>query len=317
MMAARIEVPLIDRLPLVRGRTRTCVKLSELTWFRVGGPAEVVFRPEDTDDLCEFLKRRPAGVPCIAVGVGSNLLVRDGGVAGIVVRLGRGFAEAKVDGTRIVAGASALDGNVALLAAQSGLGGLEFLSGIPGTIGGGLRMNAGAYGSDMAKVVVSAEAVDGKGQHHHLTPADLGFTYRHASVPADWIFTGAVLQGEPADAAVIAERMRTIRESREGTQPVRSRTGGSTFKNPPGALKAWQLIDQAGCRGLARGGARVSALHCNFLINEGGATAADIEGLGEDVRARVRALSGIELDWEIERIGAPAGQGPAGCVPVS
>lgn len=301
-----------DRLPPVRGRYRACVAISQLVWFRVGGPAEVVFRPADRDDLADFLRRKPKDVPVIAIGVGSNLLVRDGGVDGVVVRLGRGLSEAVVEGNTLRCGAGALDANVALTAMQAGLGGLEFLSGIPGTVGGALRMNAGAYGREICDVLVQAEAIDGVGRVHTFGPSDVAFRYRHCAAPEDWIFTGATLRAEPADLASIAARTREIRDRREATQPVRARTGGSTFKNPVGH-KAWQLVDRAGCRGMARGGARVSPQHANFFVNEGSATAADIEGLGEDVIERVRALTGIALEWEIKRIGLVAGRRPAGC----
>lgn len=304
MMAAETlrSSPLIDRLPPVRGRYTADYDLGKVTWFRVGGPAEVMFRPADAEDLADFLAAKPDDVPVTVIGVGSNLLVRDGGVAGVVIRLGGPFAEITVDEETITAGAAALDVNVAETARQACLGGLEFLSGIPGTIGGALRMNAGAYGGDTAGVVASAQAVDAKGRMHTLTLADLGLTYRHSAVPEDWIFTSATLTGLSEDPAVIAGRMAAIRESREASQPVRTRTGGSTFANPEGH-KAWQLIDQAGCRGLTRGGAMVSELHCNFLLNTGDATAADLEGLGEEVRRRVRETSGVELRWEIRRIG--------------
>lgn len=316
MMAAaaarHLPLPLIGRLPPVRGKYRPCVAIADLVWFRVGGPAEVMFRPADRDDLADFLRHRPRDVPVMAIGVGSNLLVRDGGVDGVIIRCGRGLSEISVDGQLITAGAGALDGNVALTAQQHGLGGLEFLSGIPGTVGGGLRMNAGAYGREMVDVLVEAEAVDGEGRVHTVGPQDLGFRYRHCGAPDDWIFTKAVLRAERAAPDVIAARTKEIRDKRESTQPVRARTGGSTFKNPPGH-SAWELVDRAGCRGMARGGARVSERHTNFLINEGGASAADIEGLGNDVIERVRALTGITMEWEIRRIGAPAGRGPEAC----
>lgn len=293
---------LLDRLPPVRGRYSRDYALSKVTWFRVGGPAEVLFKPEDAEDLAAFLAGTPADVPVTVIGVGSNLLVRDGGVAGVVVRLGRAFADVRVDSEHLHVGAAALDINIAQAARDAGLGGLEFLCGIPGTLGGALRMNAGAYGREIRDVLVSATAVDRTGQHHTLTPEQMDLTYRHCGVPHDWLFTGAVLRGEKADTAQITARMDTIRASREDSQPVRSRTGGSTFANPVGA-KAWELIDRAGCRGLTRGGAQVSEKHCNFLINTGTATAADLEDLGEDVRRRVRETSGIELRWEIRRIG--------------
>ncbi len=311
MMAAAVarSDTLIDRLPAVRGRYRACVAVSELVWFRVGGPAEVAFRPADRDDLAHFLRHKPADVPVTVIGVGSNLLVRDGGIPGVVVRLGRGLSEITLKEDGLHVGAGALDANVALTALQLRLGGLEFLSGIPGTVGGGVRMNAGAYGAEFADVLVRAEAVDAKGAKHAVSAKDLGLTYRHCAAPEDWIFTGAVLRAAAAEAEIIAARMREIREKRESTQPVRARTGGSTFKNPPGD-SAWKLIDGVGGRGLARGGARVSQQHCNFLINEGGATAADIEGLGDDLVERVRGATGITLQWEIKRIGAPPGSGP-------
>src|SRR5690606_19647799 len=242
--------------------------------------------------------------PVTVIGVGSNLLVRDGGVEGVVVHLGKAFARIKVDGRHVHAGAGAADVAVAAAARDAGLAGLEFLSGVPGTIGGALRMNAGAYGREMQDVVIQAEALDHKGRLHSLTPEQLGFAYRHTAVPEGWIFTTAVLAGTPDDKAAIARRMAEIRDAREDSQPLRTRTGGSTFKNPPGA-KAWELIDRAGCRGLARGGAKVSEKHCNFLINTGTATASDIEGLGEAVRRRVFEATGVSLEWEIRRVGLP------------
>lgn len=306
-MAAKRDMPrLIDRLPKTRGRMTAHAPLADITWFRVGGPAEVMFRPEDADDLAAFLAAKPDDVPVTVIGVGSNLLVRDGGVSGVVVRLGRGFVGIETKDNRVKAGAAALDLNVALVARDAGLAGLEFLSGIPGTIGGALRMNAGAYGREIKDVLVSAEAVDAKGKRLSLSPAELGLTYRHCGVPEYWIFTGAVLAGSPGDVKAIDARMSEIGGARQATQPFRSRTGGSTFANPPGH-KAWELIDQAGCRGLLRGGAQVSEKHCNFLINTGGASAADLEGLGEEVRRRVAEKFGIRLDWEIRRIGVPAG----------
>jgi UDP-N-acetylmuramate dehydrogenase len=303
---------LIDRLPVVRGRLTADAPIGPLTWFRVGGPAEVLFRPADPDDLAEFLAATPRDIPVIVIGVGSNLLVRDGGILGVVIRLGRGFAEItpKAEG-EVCTGAGALDLNVALTAAEAGVAGLEFLSGIPGTVGGGFRTNAGAYGSEFKDLLVSAEAVDRCGKVHRATPTELGLSYRHSEVPEDWIFTGAVFRGTPGDRAAIAERLAEIQAAREASQPIRARTGGSTFANPPGH-KAWELIDRAGCRGLSRGGATVSEKHANFLINTGGATAADLEGLGEDVRRRVYDHCGIMLEWEIRRIGEPAAGMAAG-----
>jgi UDP-N-acetylmuramate dehydrogenase len=296
---------LIARLPPVRGRLAENAALGPLTWFRVGGPAEVLFRPADAEDLASFVARAPKDVPLTVLGVGSNLLVRDGGIRGIVIRLGRGFAEIRRDGDTMIAGAGALDLNVALTAETEGVAGLEFLSGIPGTIGGALRMNAGAYGREMVDVTLAAEAVDESGALRRLSPAELGLTYRHSAVPASWIFTKAVLKAEAGDREAISTRIRDIRTQREASQPVRARTGGSTFANPPGE-KAWELIDRAGCRGLQIGGAQVSEKHCNFLINTGEATAADVERLGEEVRRRVRETSGIELRWEIRIVGEAA-----------
>jgi len=311
MMAAAMRPQrLIERLPPVRGRLTENAPLAGITWFRVGGPAEVMFRPADRDDLIAFLTNKPADVPVPVIGVGSNLLVRDGGVPGVVVRLGRGFADVAIDGTTVRAGAATLDLNVALSARDAGVAGLESLSGIPGTIGGALRMNGGAYGKEMKDVTVSAEALDAAGRPHRLSLAELGFTYRHCGVAEDWIFLSAELAGTRDSPQAIAARMQEIQTKREDTQPIRTRTGGSTFANPkqPEAQgrRAWELIDGAGCRGLVRGGAVVSEKHCNFLINTGNATAADLEGLGEEVRRRVFEQFGITLEWEIRRIGVPA-----------
>ncbi len=306
MTVAR-QVPLIDRLPRVRGRYREASSLASVTWFRVGGPAEVVFRPADRADLADFLRNKPDDVPVTVIGVGSNLLVRDGGIEGVVLRLGRDFAAIDAEDGDMVCGASALDANVAIAALQAGIGGLEFLSGVPGTIGGALRMNAGAYGQEMKDVLVWAEALDPSGREHRLGADRLGLSYRRSELPDDWILVAARLRGTAEAAEVIERRMAEIQAARSGSQPVRSRTGGSTFKNPPGR-KAWQLIDQAGCRGLTLGGAQVSEQHCNFLINTGTATADDLESLGELVRQRVREATGITLEWEIRRIGRkPAG----------
>jgi UDP-N-acetylmuramate dehydrogenase len=305
MMALATSHPhLIDRLPRPRGRLAADAPLGPQTWFGTGGPAEVLFRPADVEDLASFLRALPADVPVTVLGVGSNLLVRDGGVKGLVIRLMRGFTGIAVDGNQLVAGAGAPDLNVALTARDHALAGLEFLSGIPGTIGGAVMMNAGAYGGELAQVLVSAEAIDRVGKVHRVSAAELSFSYRHSSAPADWIFTSARLRGEPGDPLAIARRIAEIDSTRTESQP-RSRTGGSTFVNPPGH-KAWELIDQAGCRGLRIGEAQVSEKHCNFLINLGAATAADIEALGEEVRRRVLDKSGVRLDWEIRRIGVPA-----------
>ena len=305
MMPALRTRRLIDRLPPVRGRLDEDVPLASIAWFRVGGPAEVMFRPADRDDLCAFLAARPADVPVTVIGLASNLLVRDGGVPGVVIRLGRECAQIGIDDGVVRAGAGASDVNVSRASCDAGLGGLEFLSGIPGAIGGAVRMNAGAYGREIKDVLIDAEAVGADGTVHRIDAPSLGFTYRHCDAPEDWIFTEARLRGAPDLPARIAERMSKIAVARKESQPIRTRTGGSTFKNPPG-LKAWELIEQAGCRGLLRGGAQVSPMHCNFLINTGTATAADLEGLGEDVRRRVRENSGVELEWEIKRIGVPA-----------
>ena len=305
-MAALDGKALLQRLPPSRGRLEANAPLADLTWFRVGGAAEVLFTPADEADLAAFLKATPAGIPVMVIGVGSNLLVRDGGVAGVVIRLGRGFADVTMeDGQRIRAGAAALDVRVARYAQEKSIDALTFLRGIPGTIGGALRMNAGAYGGETKDVLVEARAVDRTGNIHVLSNAEMNYTYRHSGAPEDLVFTQALLQGRAGDQQAIAAAMDKITQSREATQPVKSRTGGSTFKNPPGN-NSWQLIDKAGLRGLAVGPAKVSELHCNFLINEGGATAAQIEELGEIIRARVKANSGVDLDWEIKRVGRMA-----------
>lgn len=307
MMALAISAPhLIDRLPRPRGRLTADAPLGPQTWFRAGGPAEVLFRPADVEDLASFMTGLPPDVPVTVLGVGSNILVRDGGVKGVVIRLLRGFTGIAIKGREVVAGAGALDLNVALTARDHALAGLEFLSGIPGTIGGALRMNAGAYEGDLAQVLVSAEAVDRAGRVHVVPAAAMGFSYRHSEAPADWIFTSARLRAAPGDQLAIARRIAEIDAARTGSQP-RSRTGGSTFVNPPGH-KAWQLIDRAGCRGLRIGEAQVSEKHCNFLINLGAASATDIEALGDEVRRRVLEKAGVQLEWEIRRIGAPAGR---------
>lgn len=294
---------LISRLPAARGRLLPDAPLGPKTWFRVGGPAEALFRPSDEDDLAEFLAALPDDIPVTVLGVGSNLLVRDGGVRGLVVRLDRKFAGIATAGDQIRAGAGALDLKVALTAARDGIAGLEFLSGIPGTIGGGFRTNAGAYGREFKDVLVAAHAIDRRGRRHEVDGAVLGLAYRHSDFPADWIITGATFAGVRDDPAAIAVRLRDIQAAREASQPIRARTGGSTFANPPGGRRAWELIDAAGCRGLRWGGAMVSEQHTNFLINTGNATAADIENLGEQVRRRVRERFGVCLDWEIRRTG--------------
>jgi len=308
MMAVRQSSRrLIDRLPPVRGRLAENAPLAQVTWFRVGGPAEVMFRPADERDLAEFLAGKPDDVPVTVLGVASNLLVRDGGIPGVVIRLGRGFVAVTCGGTTVRAGAGALDLNIALACREAGIAGLEFLSGIPGTIGGALRMNAGAYGSEIKDVLHRAVALDGKGRRHEIEGARLGLSYRHCAAPEDWIFIAAELAGAAGNADAIGERMAGIAAAREASQPIRARTGGSTFANPPGH-KAWELIDRAGCRGLTRGGAAVSEKHANFLINTGNASAADLEGLGEEVRRRVFESTGVTLEWEIKRVGIPLPQ---------
>jgi len=310
MPAFRLD-GLIDRLPPVRGRLTPDANIARTTWFRVGGAAEVLFEPADRDDLAAFLAARPGDVAVTVIGVGSNLLIRDGGIPGVTIRLGRAFADIRIAGNRVTAGAGAVDINVARAARDAGLGGLEFLSGIPGTVGGAVRMNAGAYGGEVADVLVEAEAIDGTGAVQRVAAAALGFAYRHCAAPEDWIFTEALFDGRPDEPAAIAARMADIAEARGDSQPIRTRTGGSTFKNPPDA-KAWELIDAAGCRGLTVGGARVSDVHCNFLINTGNATAADLEALGETVRRRVAERCGVTLEWEIRRIGVAASDAAGG-----
>jgi len=292
------------RVPSLRGRLLPNQPLADLTWFRVGGPAQVLFIPEDEDDLAYMLGNLPAEIPAVVVGLGSNLIVRDGGVPGVVIRLGRGFGEIAIDGVALRAGAAVPDVKVARAAQEAGIAGLSFLRGIPGSIGGALRMNGGAYGRETRDVLAEARAVDREGRIHLVNNTDMKFAYRHCGAPVDYIFTQATFRGERGDSTAIAAEMEKITESREATQPIKSRTGGSTFKNPLGR-KAWELIDAAGCRGLRIGGAQVSEMHTNFLLNLGSATAADIETLGETVRKRVKENSGVELEWEIKRIGVP------------
>jgi len=290
------------RLPQLRGRLLANQGLAELTWFRVGGPAQVLFMPEDDNDLAYALRNLPSDISLSVLGAGSNTIVRDGGIEGVVVRLGRGFNEVTVEAdNRVRAGTAALDVLVARAAQKAGIAGLAFLSGIPGTIGGALRMNGGAYGGETKDVMVEARGIDRAGNLRTYSNAEMGFAYRHCAVPDDVIFTSAVFQGRAGDPEAIAAEMDKIKQKREASQP-RNRTGGSTFKNPPGQ-SAWKLVDEAGCRGLRVGEAQVSELHSNFLINLGRATAADIETLGETVRARVKQKSGVELEWEIKRVG--------------
>jgi UDP-N-acetylmuramate dehydrogenase len=298
-----ITASLKSAMPSLRGRLLANQSLAELTWFRVGGPAQVLFMPEDESDLAHFLAHLPTEITVTVIGLGSNLIVRDGGVAGVVIRLGRGFNDTTIEpGARVRAGAAVPDVRAAKAAQEAGIAGLAFLRGIPGAIGGALRMNGGAYGGETKDILIEARGVDRAGNVHVLASADMHYSYRHCGAPEDVIFTQALFAGRPGDAEKIAAEMDKITESREATQPIKSRTGGSTFKNPPGG-KAWQLIDAAGCRGLRLGDAQVSEMHCNFLINLGSATAADIETLGETVRARVKESSGVELEWEIKRIG--------------
>jgi len=299
-----LAAELAEALPGLRGRLRAGVSMAEITWFRVGGPAEVLFTPADEADLIYFLQGTPGEVPVTVVGVGSNLLVRDGGVPGVVIRLGRGFSEIDaLDDARIRCGTAVPDVRLAQAAAKAEIDRLAFYRGIPGSIGGALRMNAGAHGTETRDVLIDARAVDRRGQLHVIGVDELGYGYRHCGAPADFIFTQATYQGEPGARAEIEKAMQEVADYREEHQPTKARTGGSTFKNPPGH-SAWRLVDAAGCRGLRVGGAHVSELHCNFLINDGAATAADIEGLGETIRERVEATSGLRLEWEIKRIGA-------------
>jgi UDP-N-acetylmuramate dehydrogenase len=293
--------------PALRGRLTANAPLAPFTWFRVGGPAELLFQPADEEDLSYLLSRLPSKIPVTVLGLGSNMIVRDGGVRGVVIRLGGkafGTVEAK-DDAEIVAGAAAPDAVVARAAAQAGVAGLEFLRGVPGAIGGALRMNAGAHGGETKDILIAARGVDRKGDLRTFTCETMGFSYRHTSAPEDMIFTQARFRGRLGEESEILAEMERITAAREASQPIREKTGGSTFKNPPGG-KAWNLIDEAGCRGLVVGDAEVSTMHCNFLINRGAATAADIEALGEEVRRRVRETSGVILEWEIKRVGKEA-----------
>ncbi len=307
-----LAAELAAAMPGLRGRLRAGVSMAEITWFRVGGPAEVLFTPADEADLIHFLQNAPEEVPVTVVGVGSNLLVRDGGVRGVVIRLGRGFGEIEpLDEARIRCGTAVPDVRLAQAAAKAEIGRLAFYRGIPGSIGGALRMNAGAHGTETRDVLAEARAVDRRGQLYVLSVEDLNYAYRHCGAPPDFIFTHATYQGEPGARDAIEQAMQEVADYREEHQPTKARTGGSTFKNPPGH-SAWRLVDSAGGRGLRVGGAHVSEKHCNFLINDGDATAADIETLGETIRERVRATSGVSLEWEIKRIGEPASGGRNG-----
>ncbi len=300
---------LLKNLPDLRGKMRSDVELAKLTWFRVGGRAEVVFKPADIDDLIYFLKNCPLDIPITTLGATSNLIIRDGGIKGVVIRMGRAFADIKkLNEVSIYAGAAALDINVANFCANKSLGGLEFLSGIPGTIGGGVKMNAGAYGVEFKDILLFAEAVDRKGNLYKLTPKEMNMQYRCNNVADDIIFTGAVFKTYRDDKNNISKKMADIKAKREASQPIKEKTGGSTFANPnrnnPNIKEnAWQLIDKAGCRGLQIGGAKISNKHCNFIINTDSATATDIENLGEEVKRRVKEKTGIDLKWEIKRIG--------------
>ncbi len=299
-----------DRLPPVRGRMTPNAPLGPMTWFGVGGPAELLFRPADREDLVAFLQGCPPEVPVTVLGVASNVIIRDGGIPGVVIRFGREFAAiVPEEGLCISAGAAAMDMNVALVASSHGIAGLEFLSGIPGTIGGALRMNAGAYGGEMKDVVVTADVLFRDGTVKALGPAEMGMSYRKNALPASVIFLGCRLQGYAGDVSDIELRMAEIKQKRSESQPIRTKTGGSTFANPApeesGGKSAWQLIDEAGCRGLKVGQAEMSTLHCNFMINNGTANAADLERLGEEVRKRVAEKSGVMLRWEIRRLGLP------------
>ena len=291
------------RLPRLRGKLLANQSLAELTWFRVGGAAQILLVPENDEDLAYFLAGLPEHIPATVIGLGSNLIVRDAGVPGVVIRLGRGFGEITLESdSRMRTGAAVPDVKLSRAAQEAAISGLAFFRGIPGAIGGALRMNGGAYGRETKDVVIEVRGIDRRGRSHVLANSEMNYSYRHCGVSEDVIFTEALFQGARGDAERIAAEMDKITEAREATQPIKSRTGGSTFKNPPGQ-KAWQLIDAAGCRGLRLGNAQVSELHCNFLINLGGASAADIEDLGETVRRRVKDNSGVDLEWEIKRIG--------------
>lgn len=312
MMARRGIPSLLERLPVVRGRLRADYNLAQLAWFRVGGPAEILFEPADAQDLADFLAGLPGDVAVTVIGAGSNLLIRDGGVRGVVVQLGAGFSDIAFDAGGVIhAGAAVMDVKLASAARDAGLTGLEFLRGIPGAMGGAARMNAGAFGGELKDIFVSAQGLDRHGRMREFSAAEAGLAYRKSALPADVILTRISVRGRPGDRVAISARMAEIAAGRSASQPVGARTGGSTFANPadPKAAgrKAWELIDAAGCRGLRRGGAMVSEKHCNFLINCGAATADDLERLGEQVRARVLETSGVVLHWEIQRIGNPGG----------
>jgi UDP-N-acetylmuramate dehydrogenase len=304
-VSGRLATTIQSRMDGYRGRLQDGQMLADVTWFRVGGPAEVLAMPVDEADLALLMRAVPEGTPVTIIGLGSNLLVRDGGIRGVVIRLGRGFQETRIEtGNRIRVGTAVPDVKLARAAADAGLSGLEFYRGIPGCVGGALRMNAGAHGRETKDTLIEVRAVDRRGTVHTASLAELGMTYRHCGAPADWIFTEALYQGAPGDQAAILKTMDEVAQYREANQPIKERTGGSTFKNPPGR-SAWRQVDEAGCRGFRVGGAKVSEMHCNFLINDQGATAEDVEQLGETVRARVKETSGVVLEWEIIRLGEP------------
>jgi UDP-N-acetylmuramate dehydrogenase len=293
-------------LPKVAGKLTPDAPLAPLVWFKSGGAAQWLFEPKDIEDLCSFLRALDPSVPVMALGLGSNLIIRDGGVPGVVVRLGKAFATVlQADCNTLACGAGASGILVSSTARDAGIAGLEFLRSIPGTVGGFVRMNGGAYGSEVQDILVDCDVVLRSGELRTLTNAELGYTYRHSDLPEGAIVVAARFRGRPGEPAAIQAEMDRISASREASQPLRSKTGGSTFKNPPGE-KAWQLVDRAGCRGLQLGGAQVSEKHTNFLINTGEATSAEIEALGEEVRRRVKANSGVELEWEIQRVGKSA-----------
>ncbi len=303
----------IEALPKVRGQMRFDVPMAPKTWLRAGGLAAVWFQPADLDDLVDFITLKPAEIPVLPVGVGSNLLIRDGGFQGVALRLSGTLAKVEVEGDRLTVGAGATDRGLAVQALEAGLSGFEFYVGIPGTLGGAICMNAGAFGGETSDLVERVVALDQQGHFQELKPADLDFRYRHAKLPDGWIVTSVVMRGTPGHRDKIRARMARTKAERDVAQPLRVATGGSTFKNPP-EKKAWQLIDAAGCRGLSLGRAQMSEKHCNFLINTGGASAADIEELGEVVRGRVQAQSGVRLDWEIRRFGIAKGKDDRGSV---
>lgn len=306
------------KLPVVRGRYTENAPLGDTSWFRCGGRAEVLYKPADVQDLSAFLAGYPEDAPVGVLGVCSNVIIRDGGIPGVTIKLGGAFAEIEFDAAtgHISAGAAALDGNVAIVAQRNTRTGLEFFSGIPGSIGGALRMNAGAYGAETVDVLVEATALDRMGQIHRFKPGQMNMTYRHVGIPENFIFTSAVFSSQSGEAGAIEARMNDIREKRSASQPVRARTGGSTFANPtaeelvkaklPEGLKTWQMIDKVGGRGLTIGGAQMSELHCNFMLNTGDATSTELEALGEEIRRRVQAEFGYSLRWEIKRIGLEA-----------